>query len=165
MIATCRWSRRTTEAGRQAGTLACLLLFLLSSPPFPAQADRQPFVSSTVSWNDRTTRLEVVHRLHSHDARLALDRLPSGRRLSLESLEGRARLALQAETGFSLRRAEQRLPLTLLGAELLGDTLFIYQESEPMQVPGELTASSTLMQGLLPGVEQRVFMRLPENPP
>ena len=128
--------------------------------PLLVSADRQAIVRSTVTWNERSSRVEVVHRLHLHDARVALDRMTQGRSPGLASLEGRARLALSVEADFALLEAGQPLALDLVGATLEGDTLFVYQESEVMNFPADLTGSSTILQGLLPGVEQRLVLRL-----
>lgn len=139
--------------GRKTFRLACLLL------AWPVLADRQPYVHSTLSWNERAHRIEVVHRLHLHDAQLALGRMQPG--ASLADLEGRARLALAVEAGFSLMRAHAPLPLTLVGAELRADTLLVYQETAPLPFPGAVEARAGILQDILPGMKSSIISLLP----
>ena len=88
---------------------------------------------STVKWNAAGDSIEIIHRLHSHDAELGLAAVLGDSRFSLETVVGRAQLALYVEERFSLAAHEDgqpgsRLPLELLGAELDGEFVLVYQE-------------------------------------
>lgn len=110
---------------RSRTSSALLLLGLLAAGA--AQAHRQPECVTSLRWIESEQRLEISHRLHRHDAQLALAELLEQPGVQLEPLASRARMALYVESRFAVRGAAL-LPLTLLGAELSGDYLFVYQE-------------------------------------
>ena len=93
-------------------------------------AHRQPEALTAISYNPNTESTEIVHQLHAHDAEQVLEDLPNAEKTTIDSLEGKARLALYVEERFALADQSGN-PLTgvkLLGAELEGDTLYAYQE-------------------------------------
>jgi len=94
-------------------------------------AHRQPEALTTISYNPNTGSTEIVHQLHAHDAEQVLeDNLSQDVRVSIDSVEGQARLALYVEERFELaeQNGEPLSDIKLLGAELEGDTLYAYQE-------------------------------------
>lgn len=95
-------------------------------------AHRQPEATTTISFNTNTGFTEIVHRLHVHDVEPNLDFILEEGGHTLETLEGRARLALYVGSKFSIRTSELSEPveLTLLGAELRGSSVYVYQEYE-----------------------------------
>ena len=75
--------------------------------------------------------LEITHRLHRHDARQLLAAVePLADTEDLDAIEHRAALALLVSERFALRSpGGQPLLLTLVGAEVEGDYIYVYQES------------------------------------
>ncbi|MGI9203305.1 MAG: DUF6702 family protein [Woeseiaceae bacterium] len=99
----------------------------------PTIADRQPGSLSTVKINAATGNVEIIHRLHNHDAELGIIAVLEDRSLSMDQLVGRAQLALYVEDRFTLAATNgdaigAPLDLELLGAELDGEYVLVYQE-------------------------------------
>jgi len=114
-----------------------------------AHAHRMPGSISTVKYSTSGERIEIIHRLHSHDAELALASVLGESRISLETLVGRAQLALYVEEHFRLAafvdgRPGDRLALELIGAELDGEFVLVYQE-----FAGELPAALAIRDDIL----------------
>lgn len=97
-----------------------LVLLLSSLFAHCLKAHRQPVVFTAITRNSNTDSIEVVHQLHAHDAEIVLDTIAPNHKLTLDSLEGRARLAIYAEGKFQIVNDENREPikLTLLGSEI-----------------------------------------------
>jgi hypothetical protein len=108
--------------------LVLAVLLLTASQCF---AHRMPEGLTTIGLNPNTGRIDIVHRLHIHDAELGLAEIMQDAQLTLESLEMQARFALYVEQQFQLvdKASNKPLPLILVGAELQGDYVLVYQES------------------------------------
>lgn len=96
-------------------------------------ADRQPGSLSTIKTNPSSGNIEVIHRLHNHDAELGIIAALGDRSLTLDTLMGRAQLALYVEKRFLLATLDNdgigvRLELDLIGAEVDGEFVLVYQE-------------------------------------
>jgi Domain of unknown function (DUF6702) len=104
------------------------LLLLLLCAAVPAAAHRAPGSVSTIEYNRHTGMLEVVHRLHLHDAEIGVAAALDEPSLSLSKLESRAKVALYVAERFEIRSEGAELGLALVGAEITGDYLFVYQE-------------------------------------
>ena len=118
-----RSNRTTTSLVAAAATLVAAL----------ALADRQPLGLTTIKRSPTSGAIEVIHRLHNHDAELGLNRVLGERVASLDTLEGRARFALYVESRFTVATASDDgvgapLALELIGAELDGQDILVYQE-------------------------------------
>lgn len=105
---------------------AALLLLLCAA--LPAAAHRAPGSLSTIDFNAHSGMLEVVHRLHLHDAEIGVATVLNDPSLSLSQLESRARVALYVEERFQIMSGNAVLGLRLVGAEISGDYLMVYQE-------------------------------------
>lgn len=92
---------------------------------------------TTVLFNPRTGNVEVMHRFYRHDAEHAL-RLGGGAADLLDNPADRARFASYVHERFGLSGIGAELePLTLVGAELDGDFLWVYQRTpEPEELQG-----------------------------
>ncbi|ANO49975.1 DUF6702 family protein [Woeseia oceani] len=108
---------------QQCAALIVLLLALL-----PAGAHRAPGSLSTIDFNAATGMLEIVHRLHLHDAEIGVAAVLDDPRFSLSQLESRARAALYVEERFQIMSDDAVIGLRLVGAEIAGDYLMVYQE-------------------------------------
>ena len=120
-----------------------LLWCLLGS--MPGQAHRLPECVTSLDWSEQEQRLEITHRLHRHDAQLALEQLTDKAVSELDSVESKARLALYVESRFGLRASEP-MPLQLIGAEFDGDYLLVYQEYQGPLPDSLAVRSETLLE-------------------
>jgi len=102
------------------------LLAVLTASAF---AHREPGILTTIEWNNVIERTEIIHRIHTHDAELGVAMVDNLPLLSVGNTEGMARIALYVENHFFLLNEEGSLKIELVGAELVGDYIFIYQES------------------------------------
>ena len=107
---------------------AALLLIAAAS-----HADRQPGSLSTVKFNTVSGNVEIIHRLHNHDAELGIMTVLDDRTLTLDELIGQAQLALYVEQRFNIATVNgdavgAPLDLELVGAEPDGEFVLIYQE-------------------------------------
>ena len=93
-----------------------------------AMAHREPGSLTSVNWNEASGKTEIIHRLHSHDAELGIGAVLNMPSLSVLDLEGRAHIALYVEGRFHIADNDGELELELIGAELSGDHILVYQE-------------------------------------
>jgi hypothetical protein len=102
-----------------------------------SQAHRLPEGVTTISSGGSGETVDIVHRLHVHDAELGLAELLQNPQLTLDTLEMQARFALYVEQQFKMLDKATGKPLTLVlvGAELEGDYILVYQQvEEPLPI-------------------------------
>lgn len=136
--------RRHRQHGRNS---ALVLLALLAA--VPTAAHRAPGSLSTIEWNAATGRTEIIHRLHSHDAELGVGEVLRLSQLSVQTIEGRAHIALYAEERFVIEDETGALALELVGAELAGDYLLVYQERAG-RLPARIRLRDDLLRDVFP---------------
>ncbi|MFN6970013.1 MAG: DUF6702 family protein [Rheinheimera sp.] len=110
---------------RLLGTLlfSCILLCCA-----PLQAHQMKSAITKLHFNDRSGQLEVMHRFYLHDAEHAVKQL-QGKAADIHQQEAsRAKFASYVAAHFSLKLNGEVLPLTLLGSELDGRHIWVYQE-------------------------------------
>lgn len=111
-----------------------------------AWAHRAKAALTLVRWNAGTSSLEVEHRLHAHDAELALNQKEGIATPDLSQVRDRARLALYVEPRFALTDLDaQPVPLTLIGAELVADYVHVYQEAALPAVPAGFSVRNDIL--------------------
>ncbi|MCG8442737.1 MAG: hypothetical protein MI723_13125, partial [Caulobacterales bacterium] len=133
------WARRAVLAG----------LAGLAAAGGPARAHRLHMGLTTIDWRAEAGRLEVVHRFYAHDMAAALGAAaPDG---DLAELRARAHAALYVAEQFRLADGETPLTLDLIGAELEGEYLFVYQEIALLAPPAQLGARAGALLDALPG--------------
>ena len=137
-------SARRTDRRAALALLAALFAFV-----GVGEAHRAPGSLTTIEWNPRTGRTEIVHRLHSHDAELGVGTIIGEPRLSTLSIEGRAHIALYVEERFAIRHAGKPIALDLLGAELAADDLLVYQEYAG-QLRGDIEVRDDILRDVFP---------------
>ncbi len=126
---------------------ARLTLLLLATLLAPAALGHQLKAAiTTVLFNERTQRIEVMHRFYSHDAEHALKLLSGADADIVDSNDDRLRFGVYVHERFELHGDQGALPLTLRGVELDGDFLWVYAAA-PM--PDPLPASLTIAHGAL----------------
>lgn len=117
-------------------------------------ADRQPGSLSTIKLNAATGNVEIIHRLHTHDAELGVIAALDDRSLSIEQLVGRAQLALYVEERFVVAGTDGNeinapLDLTLIGAELDGEFVLVYQEFKG-ELPAQIAVRDDILRDVFP---------------
>jgi len=124
-----------------------LTLFVLAQ----LHGHNQPTALTTISYNKNTNSTEIVHRLHAHDAARVLERLPEKDKITIDSLEGRARLALYVGERFELadKNGERLEGVSVIGAALEGDILYAYQEYEKV-LPHHIRVRNDILRDILP---------------
>ena len=146
---------------RRTFFLASTALAGFSCLQIPVLAHRQKQVVSTILWNDRTSSLEVTHTLHVQDATLALIALGKIETPDLAPLKARALLALYVDKHFRLSSLDQKvLGLEVIGAEIEGHQVYVYQEARMKTAPGGLVVDNRILLETYPGQINRVNIDL-----
>jgi hypothetical protein len=160
ILPTCHWSSNITRwaGGRfsdcgspPSGRSMLLVLVLVATA---ASGHRMPGSLSTIKKNPNTGGIEVIHRLHTHDAELGVITIMNDRSISLEQLVGRAQLALYVEERFLVAAVENGsigtpLPLELVGAELDGEFILVYQELN-VELPRKIAVRDDILRDVFP---------------
>lgn len=120
---------------------------------------------TTVRTNPRTELVEVVHRFYVHDAEQALPLLlgpgAAGGSDLYDDPAARLRFALYVHEAFRLSANDTALPLDLLGAEIEGEHLWIYQIGPvPAADARTLQVHQPALQELWPDQVNQVNVRL-----
>jgi hypothetical protein len=127
-------------------------------------AHRLPGSLTSIALNQSTGVIEIVHRLHYHDAETGLARILGIPDLSLDSVQGRARLALYVEERFGMAwqtssEPDQPLRLNLVGAEADGEFMLVYQEF-PGTLPGKLAIRNDILRDAFPAQVNQVNLSI-----
>lgn len=125
-----------------------------------AWAHRVPESLTTVEYNPQSGSTEIIHRMHRHDAELAMAALMEQPGVSLEELAVRARLALYVEAHFAIApwvngEPGEPLALKLVGAQLEGDHVLVFQEW-PGRLPGSVALRDDILRDRFPGQVNKV---------
>ena len=120
-----------------------------------ADAHRMPGSLSTIKPAASGGHMEIIHRLHTSDAEEGLAAVLNDRTFTLGGLASRARLALYVEEKFVVAAAADGqigapLPLELVGAELDGEFVLVYQELES-SLPAEIAVRDDILRDVFPG--------------
>ena len=122
--------------------LTSLLLLALA---VPAAAHQQKAAITSVEHNPRTGLIEVVHTIPLHDAEHALRHQGKKGADITGDIESRREFARYAAERFSISAGDEELALTLLGTEIVGNSLLVYQEGPSPGVGAELTIRSQVL--------------------
>ena len=115
-------------------------------------AHRQHISWTGVEWNQETRNLEVVHRIHEHDAQLLLA-AQLNKSVDLTRLQDRALFAIYVEDHFKLLitdNTSSTRELKLLGAELEDAYILVFQELKLDKPPTSMTLHASLLMDLFP---------------
>lgn len=97
---------------------------------FSISAHQQKTSFSTVLFNPRTENIEVMHRFRVHDAEHAVKEIFGKDADILDSTETQEQFGDYVSKRFSLYdSSEQLLPLKMVGVEIDGKFLWVYQET------------------------------------
>lgn len=117
--------RAARKSACTGGWALGLSLLLLSGS---ADAHRLRAALTTVLFNERSDRIEVMHRFYLHDAEQVAGEIAGGSANLFENAEDRQRFGVYVHERFSLMVVDgSHLPLTLRGTEIDGDFLWVYQ--------------------------------------
>jgi len=112
-----------------------------------ASAHQLQAAISTVTFITRSNSIEVIHRFYSHDAEHVLSTITGQGVDILRDEASQQAFGRYVSEHFQLRdQDEAELPLALLGVELDGDFIWVYQESPiPVQLTGLTVSNSALL--------------------
>ncbi len=127
--------------------------------PARAFAHRVNRAESTVVFSGEDGRVEVTHIFHAADAQAALFKAGLIDKPDIANLRARARLALHVEETFGILINEEERPLTTLGAEIVGNNIYVYQEGTDFH-PGQLHIRAAMLHGLLHGQRNSVTVEM-----
>lgn len=135
---------------RVQGYLSVLLL-LLGGFAGQVAAHQQKEAISTVLFNQRSGNIEVAHRFYIHDAEHAVKRLLKGHADLLKDKAVQKAFAEYVTKHFSLAlNGHKPLPLRLLGQEIEGKFLWVYQESPNLGKPHSVDVTSDALMEIWP---------------
>ena len=129
----------------------------------PALAHRSQTVLTTVMWNAASSVLEVTHRLHPHDAELALQQQMGIAQADITVVKNQAELMLYLEERFILTDGGRRLDLQPVGAEFETDTLLMYQQVSLKTPPARLAIDDRILRDVFEAQANLVNVRLAER--
>ncbi len=141
--------------------ILCAALLLASSTAF---AHRTPASLTTIEANPNTNAIEIVHRIHMHDAEYALKQSSADPEDSVDTLKGQARIALLVESAFQIvdSATGKPVPLTLVGAQVERDSLLVFQEREGA-LPKKLKIRNETFREIFPNQVNTVTILLGET--
>lgn len=129
----------------------------------PALAHRAQTVLSTVMWNAASSTLDVMHRLHAHDAELCLAAKTGAAQVDITVLQNQARLMLYIEEQFVLTDGGKAMALSPLGAEIEGEAILVYQDCKLAAPPGSLAIDNRILRDVFQGQTNLVNVRLAQR--
>ena len=130
-----------------------LIAFVLS---VPASAHQQKVTISTVSHNPRTGMIEVIHRVPLHDAEHALETQGVRAPDIVNDIENRRAVARYVAQRFSISHDGGRITFKLLGTEIDGGRLVVYQEATSPGAGAEILIHSQILTDVWARQENRV---------
>ena len=155
-----RWNRPAISS-KLATTLTSAAMLCIAALSF---ADRQPGSLSTIKINPSSGNIEIIHRLHKHDAELGIMAALGDRTLTLDRLTGQAQLALYVEERFLLAETDGEnigapLDLQLIGAEVDGEFILVYQEYAA-ELPARFAVRNDILRDVFPAQINHVNIAL-----
>lgn len=141
-----------------AGLIALLMLAV------PATAHQQKVSISTVEHNSRTGLLEVIHRIPLHDAEHALR--AQGRKAPdiVNDIPSRRAFTHYVADRFTIAVEGEPLDLNILGSEIDGGDLLVYQEARSPGNGVTLTVQSQILTDVWAQQVNRVNIGRPTSP-
>jgi hypothetical protein len=132
--------------------------------PLPAFAHRQKLTFTEISYNDSAHLLEVSHRIHLDDAEDAMAITGITDAPDLTSLRARALFALYVEAQFSIKITDASIALELLGAQIEGHYIYVYQQAEMLTAPaGPLLIKCEILRALFSDQSNHVNIALGDS--
>jgi hypothetical protein len=137
---------------------ACIAL--LSGGAAGVQAHQLKAALTTIALNPRTETVEIIHRFYLHDAEHAVEQLGGMRGDIVRDAALQEAFARYVFRQFRLADATGAdLPLDLVGAEVDGDFLWVYEELPATRWSAAALIGHGSLQELWPEQENRVNVR------
>lgn len=124
--------------------------------PDPVAAHQQKLTVTTVATNPRTGALEVAHQIPVHDAEHALRAEGAVAPDLVGNAESRNAFARYVAARFSVAANGTPVPLSLVGSEIEGGSIWVYQEAPAPIAGAELVVDSQILMDLWARQENRV---------
>lgn len=141
-------SRGCLTAGTRGHAAVFLCIVLLGATlSLDSSAHRQHFSWSDISYDHSANQIEIVHRVHAHDA-IQLLELHEKNAIDLTTTDNQAKFALYIEDHFRIEIDDGSPSIELIGVELEGNYVFVYQQSSWRTLPNKLSVHSTIFQNL-----------------
>ena len=139
--------------------LALLLGLWLALPlSGPAAAHQQKVTISTLEHNPRTGMLEVVHFIPLHDAEHALRTQGVSAPDVVNDVESRRAFARYVAARFSVEVNSEPIAFIVLGTDIDGGRLLVYQEAPSPGAGSELLVHAQILTDIWARQENRVNM-------
>ncbi len=124
-------------------------------------AHEQKTALTDIFYNERTGNLEIAHRFSLHDAEHTLNKVTDVKADLALSSEGRAAFAKYVAERFGIMLSDKEsLPLALVGQELEGGYLWVYQEAKiPKPIGASFSIKNTILQEVIKGQVNTVNVR------
>lgn len=135
--------------------LGLLLAFVLA---IPAAAHQQKVTISTLEHNSRTGMLEVVHFIPLHDAEHALRAQGVKAPDVVNDVESRRAFARYVAARFRVEANNAPIDLIVLGTDIEGGRLLVYQEAPSPGAGSELLLHAQILTDVWARQENRVNM-------
>ena len=118
---------------------------------FSVSAHQQKTAISTVLFNARTENIEIMHRFRVHDAEHAIKEIFGKDADIIDSKETQKQFGDYVNQRFNLFASdEQPLPLKMVGVELDGKFLWVYQETTQPTKLDNMTIRHNALRDLWP---------------
>ena len=118
---------------------------------FSVSAHQQKTAISTVLFNARTENIEIMHRFRVHDAEHAIKEIFGKDADIIDSKETQKQFGDYVNQRFNLFDSdEQPLPLKMVGVELDGKFLWVYQETTQSTNLNNMTIRHNALRDLWP---------------
>lgn len=126
-----------------------LLSFVFLSGVLEAHQQKESY--TTVKFNERTNRIEIMQRFYLHDAEHALNRMLDRKADIIRDKATQAAFAEYVQQNFGLKDADKnQLPLSYVGFETEGKYLWVYQETPMISSPAGFWVTMTALQEVWP---------------
>ncbi len=126
-----------------------------------AFAHRSQSVLTTINWNIATSTLEVMHRIHAHDAEVGLMQATgSAENIDITVTRNQAQLMLYVEKHFSLSAPGGAIELSPVGAEFQSEAIVLYREAKLQAPPPELAIDDRILRDVFDGQTNLVNVKL-----
>lgn len=141
--------------------LKFLALLALSGLSSGAIAHTLQQATSELVWRADTGLLEISHAFHLDDALYLMADLghPEGEM----TVQLQAKLLLYTEEHFGLAQDGQQLQLEALGAQVVGDFLWVYQEVQLSAPPSTIEVETTMLQAYFPQQRHQINLSIGDH--
>ncbi len=140
-------------------TALCALSFSVASPIAAHDAPRVETVVALSATGD----LDVTHTLQLSAAQRLLYKAGIIEKNDMTGLRARAQAALYSSERFQLIADNETVPLNILGAEVQGGHLYIYQTGTLSTLPKNWSARNSILRDLSPRFDNVVNVPTPDG--